>query len=187
MHMSGFLVVSLFFLSSFASAQNLTEIEKNKVLFMIFENQNKKIVFEKSKKCPKDTKQDWFCQTPTVKHFLMNTIRIQAQTPALVAQNLHCEKISPELQKTAESLPRLTLGALEFRREIRESLSNQWLCLFSVEQTLPSGVESFEDASVYRVREDGAAHRKVGISFLMNRDKSRIVSRRVAGWIEPVL
>ncbi len=154
---------------------------------MVFENQNKKVVFNKTTPCPKNAKREWSCQTPTIKNFLMNTMRIQAQSPALVAQSLQCEKISQDLQKTVESQPRVTLGPLEFRREIRESLRDQWLCMLSVEQTLASGVEGFEDTAVFKVSDDGSAYRKVGISFLMNRDKSRIVSRRAAGWVEPVI
>lgn len=182
-----FFVIVFSLLSPFVTAQALTDGEKDKVLFMIFENQNKKIVFDKKIICPKGVQPNWICQSPTIKQFLINTMRIQGQNPAQTTNNLYCEAVSTNLQKTVESQPRVILGALDFRREIRESLPGQWLCVLSVEQSLAQGVEAFEDASVFKVNDDGSAYRKVGISFLMNRDKSRIVSRRAAGWVEPII
>ena len=161
-----------------------TAPEKDKILFMIFENQNKKVSFENSKLCKKGDVSQWACQNTTVKSFLMNLMRIHAvQKNASAHNQITCEKITPELQKRVEGEVRVSLGSIEFRREIRQSLKDQWLCMLSAEQVLPQGVESFDDAKTFHVDEGGIARRTVGLSFIMNRDKNRIVSRKFAGWV----
>jgi hypothetical protein len=162
-----------------ASALLPTEIDK--ILFMIFENQNKKIIYEKKVVCKKPP-QDWICGNQTAKQFLMNVYRTKSTNPFVLKTEIICQEITPDLQKNIENETEAYYGALEFRREVRQSLKGQWLCRFQAEQNLISGVENFDDKSQFLLGADGSAKNKIGFSFIMNRDKNRIVSRKFAGW-----
>jgi hypothetical protein len=179
-----FLLISLLTIAVPAGAA-LLPTEKDKILFMIFENQNKKILFEKKISC-KTNRNDWVCANQTVKQFLMNILRLKSTNAFLLKTEMDCLPVTPELQKNIETMKDVKHGSLEFRREIRQSLKGQWLCHFQVDQSLTAGAEDFDDKEIYIVGADGAAKSKIGLSFIMNRDKNRIVSRKFAGWFSKV-
>lgn len=176
------------FLSSMSSAmpKALSESEKDKILFMIFENQNKKISHESVKACKKMPKETWECSNLTAKNYLMNLFRTKSTHAFQLKTELECETITPELQKTIETSQQAYYGPLEFRREVKQSLKGQWLCRFQAQQQLPSGPETFDDKALFTPTTDGTYKLQSGLSFIMNRDKNRIVSRKFAAWTAPI-
>ncbi len=170
---------------SFASPAPLTEIEKDKILFMIFEDQNKKISHQAVKACKKLPKQTWECSNLTAKNFLMNLLRAKSAHSFQLKTEMECEAITPELQKGIESSQQAYYGPLEFRREVKQSLKGQWLCRLQAQQQLPGGPEAFDDKAIFSPTTDGNYKLQSGLSFIMNRDKNRIVSRKFAAWTAP--
>ncbi|MBY0385408.1 hypothetical protein K2X05_09635 [bacterium] len=149
----------------FAEPASLSAKEKDKILFMIFENQNKKTVTKDTPNCKKVTEPNWACANQTGRQFLMNLLRINSAQGFSQSTEISCEAITLDLQKNIEQNQREDYGPLEFRREIKQSLKEQWLCKMSVQQMEPATGTTV-----------------VGLSFVMNREKSRIVSRRFAAW-----
>jgi hypothetical protein len=168
-----------------AAHAELSPVEKDKILFMIFENQNKKVIFEKGINCKKEVKNNWICANSTVKNFLMNTFRAKSQHAFELKTDLFCDPITLEMQKNIEGQSQPFYGSLDFRREIRQSLKGQWLCRFQTAQNLMAGTEDMDDKNVFTAQADGSAKALVGLSFIMNRDKNRIVSRKFAAWAMP--
>lgn len=169
-----------------AAHAELSPIEKDKILFMIFENQNKKVIFDKSVTCKKAAKNNWICANSTVKNFLMNVYRTKSKNAFVLKTDLFCDAITPELQKNIEGQSQPFYGSLDFRREIRQSLKGQWFCRFQAAQNLTAGAEEMDDKDVFTTLSDGSVKAQVGISFIMNRDKNRIVSRKFAAWTMPL-
>lgn len=185
--MSKFILVITVFsaLICLAKAESLTAVEKDKILFMIFENQNKKISHEFNKSCKKAPKEDWECSNQQAKNYLMNLYRTKSAHAFNLKTDIECEAITPKLQKNIETQQQAYYGPLEFRREVKQSLKGQWLCRFHAQQHLPSGLEDFDDKSVFKPNTDGTTNLHTGLSFIMNRDKTRIVSRKFAAWTSP--
>lgn len=181
------LILAAFLIGIFAKAAptDLSPVEKDKILFMIFENQGKKVIFEKNRTCKKTDKNNWSCTNGTVKNFLMNVYRTKSKNAFVLKTDLFCDPITPELQKNIENNPQSYYGSLEFRREIRQSLKGQWLCRFQAAQNLTAGPEEIDDKELFTTLPDGSVRAQVGMSFIMNRDKSRIVSRKFAAWTTP--
>lgn len=165
------LILSLLIATSssfgFADVTPLSAKEKDKILFMIFENQNKKTVTNEKRNCKKLTEPSWACANQTARQFLMNLLRVNSTQGFSQSTEISCEAITADLQKNIEQNQREDFGPLEFRREIKQSLKDQWFCKLVVQQVEPSTTSSI-----------------VGLSFVMNREKSRIVSRRFAAWIK---
>ncbi len=168
-----------------AAHAELSLVEKDKILFMIFENQNKKVIFDKNLTCKKSAKNNWACSNTTVKNFLMNVYRAKSKNSFVLKTDLFCDPITPDLQKNIEGQKQSFYGSLDFRREIRQSLKGQWLCRFQATQSLTAGTEDIDDKAVFTTRPDGSVAAQIGMSFIMNRDKSRIVSRKFAAWNTP--
>jgi hypothetical protein len=144
------------------SLASLTPIEKDKILFMIFENQNKKITTKDKTKCAKGA-TNWECTNTTAKIFLMNLFRVNSPQGFTQTTEVTCDPITPESQKQLEYSELAQLWAVDFQREVKQSLKGQWVCKFEILQA-------------------HAQQLKLGLAFIMNRDKNRIVSRRFSAW-----
>ena len=129
---------------------------------MIFENQNKKITTKDKPKCPKGS-SNWECTNVTAKNFLMNLLRVNLPQGFTQTTEVTCEPITPEMSKQIESSEVAQLWAVDFQREVKQSLKGQWVCRLEVLQA-------------------DSQQQKLGLAFIMNRDKSRIVSRRFSAW-----
>ncbi len=151
-----------FFCFSSLSLAALTPTEKDKILFMIFENQSKKITTKDKTKCPKGA-TNWECTNVTAKNFLMNLLRVNLPQGFTQTTEVLCDAITPETQKQIEASESAQFWAVDFQREVKQSLKGQWVCRLEVLQA---------DSQQW----------KLGLAFIMNRDKSRIVSRRFSAW-----
>jgi hypothetical protein len=156
------IILFSFLCSSLPCFAALTATEKDKILFMIFENQNKKIITKDKVKCPKGA-TNWECKNVTAKNFLMNLLRVNRPQGFTQSAEVTCESITPESYKKIEASEVAQLWALDFQREVKQSLKGQWVCRLEVVQT-------------------DSQQEKLGLAFIMNRDKSRIVSRRFSAW-----
>ncbi len=145
--------------SSYAA---LTPTEKDKILFMIFENQNKKVITKEQPVCKKGS-AEWACVNATAKNFLMNLLRVNQTQGFTQTTEVNCEPITAESLKKVDVDPTAQMWAVDFQREVKQSLKGQWVCKMEVLQA---------DAQQW----------KLGLAFIMNRDKSRIVSRRFSAW-----
>ncbi len=150
-----------------SSVASLTPLEKDKILFMIYENQSKKITTKNKPKCGKSSTH-WECLNPTAKNFLMNLLRLNLPQGFLQTTDVTCDLITQESQKQMDLDGVAQLWAVDFYREVKGSLKGQWVCKLEVLQ-----VDSQQEKSLQS---------RLGLAFVMNRDKSRIVSRRFSAW-----
>ncbi len=157
-HILFFLVLGI----TVPSAASLTPTEKDKILFMIFENQNKKVITKDAPKCPKGS-LEWACVNTTVKSFIMNTFRVNGTQGFSQTTEIHCDLITLELQKNIGTDPATQFWSVDFQREVKQSLKGQWVCKLEVTQA-------------------DSQQQRLGLAFVMNRDKNRIVSRKFLGW-----
>jgi hypothetical protein len=140
----------------------LTPVEKDKILFMVFENQNKKIITREQPKCKKGS-TEWACVNSTAKAFLMNLLRVNEPQGFTQTTEVVCEPITAESLKNLSSDPMAQFWSTDFQREVKQSLKGQWVCRLEVLQA-------------------DSQNWKLGLAFIMNRDKSRIVSRKFSAW-----
>lgn len=154
-----------------AHAAPLDKTQKTKILFMLFENQNRKTIpSEKKSECSRANTGTWFCENNTVKKFLMNSIGLDADTASKRNNSIQCSEITDANRQKLADEPELGPHPIEFKREITQALKGQWVCNYTY-TLLP-------DANGDNVGHAAAT----GLSFIMNRSLDRIISKKIVAW-----
>lgn len=188
-----FLAVALTPFVSFSAPQTLSKEKESKIIFMLFENQNRKTIAlnDQAPNCKSQgLERSWFCDHKTVKSVLMSALFVGVPGDKFAKQSqVTCEVITKELRTKIEEPQYAGYGPKAFRREIAQSLDGQWVCRFDAilsqyDHVTHRGPEKIAAAETSQAGSKSLTHEEVhtsifGLSFLLNREQTRIISRNI--------
>jgi len=169
-----FLLTVFALLNAGAAPHPLEKEKESRILFMLFENQNRRTIGDAADCKAKATPRPWSCDHGTVKSVLMEAMYLGLSQNGLATQNkMECEPVTKEIRDQVLSEAGAKWGPKDFRREVVQALDGQWVCSFVSMKTPPANA----DASAVL-----GPNSTFGLTFLLNRDQSRIVSRDIVAW-----